>query len=280
VNKLTFRVAALLLGLLVIIALLGPLLTPHDPYSQNLDLRLSPPSGTYWLGTDELGRCIYARLLLGTRYSLLIGVVVVMVNALIGTLLGLLIGYGPKTIDSAAMGIIDILMAFPGMILTLAVAGILGPGLLNMIVALTLLGWVSYARFVRGMVLSLKEEEYVENARMLGLGQMTILIKHILPNCLGPLLIYASMNMAGVILMAAGLSFLGLGVQEPHPEWGAMLNKGKNFLRTAPHLAIFPGLAIMLTTLAFNLLGDGLRDRLQGEESVAGGKRLETVSKI
>lgn len=279
-NKLIFRVAALLLGLLIIIALLGPLLTPHDPYSQNLELRLASPSGTYWLGTDELGRCIYTRLLLGTRYSLLIGIAVVTINALVGTFLGLLIGYGPKSIDSAAMGVIDILMAFPGMILTLAVAGILGPGLLNMIVALTLLGWVSYARFVRGMVLSLKEEEYVENARMLGLGHTTILTKHILPNCLGPLLIYASMNMAGVILMAAGLSFLGLGVQEPHPEWGAMLNKGKNFLRSAPHLAIFPGLAIMLTTLAFNLLGDGLRDRLQGEEGVAGSKRLETVNKI
>ncbi len=267
-HKLTFRAAALLLGLLVIIALLGPLLTPHDPFSQNLDLRLAPPSGKYWLGTDELGRCIYTRLLLGTRYSLLIGVVVVTVNALIGTLLGLFIGYGPKGMDSAVMGIIDILMAFPGMILTLAVAGILGPGLLNMIVALTLLGWVNYARFVRGMVLSLKEEEYVENARMLGLGQATILFKHILPNCLGSLLVYASMNMAGVILMAAGLSFLGLGIQEPYPEWGAMLNKGKNFLRAAPHLAIFPGLAIMLTTLAFNLLGDGLRDRLQGEGEV------------
>jgi len=280
-HKLVVRLAAFLLILLLFAALLGPWLVRRDPFAQDLNNRLALPSKEYWLGTDELGRCIFTRLLVGTRYSLLIGVTVVSINAFVGTLVGLFSGYSRRSIDAAVMGLIDILMAFPGTILTLAVAGILGPGLLNMIVALTLLGWVNYARFIRGMVLSLKEEEFIENARMLGLGHGTILFRHIFPHCLGPLLVYASMNMAGVILMAAGLSFLGLGVQEPRPEWGAMLNKGKNFLRTAPHLAIFPGLAIMLTTLAFNLLGDGLRDRLQeGQKEILAAVRVSPALSI
>lgn len=266
-KRISFILAMILLIFLVGIAFLAPCLTLHDPYVQNLDNRFAGPSGTYWFGTDDLGRCIYSRLILGTRVSLFIGIVVVSLNSLIGTLVGLVSGFGPKVIDSVVMGFIDILLAFPGAILTLAMAGILGPGFLNMIIALTVLGWVGYARLVRGMVLSLKEREFIDSARSLGLGSFHILFKHVLPNCLGTILVLSSMEMAGIILMAAGLSFLGLGMQGSFPEWGAMLNQGKDYLRIAPHIATFPGLAIMVTVLAFNLLGDGLRDLLQGEEA-------------
>jgi len=262
VNRITFISVTVLLLFLVGAALLAPWLTLHDPYQQNLENRFAGPSREYWLGTDDLGRCIYSRLITGARVSLFIGIVVVSLNTLVGTVVGLASGYAPKAIDSIIMGLLDILLAFPGAVLTLAVAGILGPGLLNMIMALTLLGWVSPARFVRGMVLSLKEREFIESARSLGFGGFHIAFKHILPHCLGPVLVLASMNMAGIILMATGLSFLGLGVQEPCPEWGAMLNQGKNYLRTAPHIATFPGLAIMLTTLCFNLLDQEMLRRL------------------
>lgn len=265
-KRTSFILAMVLLSFLAAVALLAPWLTLHDPYAQNLDNRFAGPSGTYWFGTDDLGRCVYSRLIMGTRVSLFTGIIVVSLNALIGSLVGLISGFGPKVFDSIVMGLLDILLAFPGTILTLAVAGILGPGFLNMIIALTLLGWVGYARFVRGMVLSLKEREFIETARSLGFGSFHILFKHLLPNCLGPIIVLSSMEMAGVILMAAGLNFLGLGVQDSYPEWGAMLDRGKNYLRTAPHIATFPGLAIMVTVLAFNLLGDGLRDLLQGGE--------------
>lgn len=251
---------------MLVLAIFSPWLILHDPYEQNLDCRFDKPSSTYWFGTDDLGRCIFSRLILGTRVSLFIGIAVVFLNSLIGTLVGLISGFSPKVIDSVVMGFIDILLAFPGTILILAIAGILGPGLLNMIIALTVLGWVGHARLVRGMVLSLKEQEFVESARSLGLGSFHILFKHILPNCLGPILIVSSMEMAGIIIMAAGLSFLGLGVQNSYPEWGAMLNQGKAYLRIAPHIATFPGIAIMITVLVFNLLGDGFRDLLQDEE--------------
>ena len=264
-QKYNLIIPAVLLVILVLTAFFAPYLTLHDPFAQDLDNRFMSPSKTYLMGTDDLGRCIFSRLILGTRVSLLIGVAVVSINTLIGTLVGLISGFGHKIIDSIIMGIIDILLAFPGAILTLAVAGILGPGLLNMIIALTILGWVSYARFVRGMVLSLKEREFIESARCLRFGNIHILFKHILPNCLGQIVVLSSMDMAGVILMAAGLSFLGLGVQGSFPEWGLMLNQGKDYLRVAPHLATCPGLAIMIAALAFNLLGDGLRDLLQGE---------------
>ncbi len=266
-KRISFILAIVLLIFLLGVALLAPWLTLHDPYEQNLDNRFAKPSRTYWFGTDDLGRCIYSRIILGTRTSLFIGIVVVSLNTLIGTLVGLVSGFGPKVVDSIVMGFIDVLLALPGPILTLAVAGILGHGLLKMIIALTFLGWVSYARIVRGMVLSLKEREFVESARTLGLGSFHILFKHLLPNCLGPVIVLSSMEMGGIIMMVAGLSFLGLGLQDSYPEWGAMLDQGKDYLRTAPHLAIFPGLAIMVTVLTFNLLGDGLRDLLQGEEA-------------
>jgi peptide/nickel transport system permease protein len=247
---------------LIFIAILAPFIAPHDPIEQNLEHRLLPPNAEYPLGTDNLGRCILSRLIHGTSVSLQIGVIVVGIAATTGVTLGLIAGYRGGLVDELIMRIVDVLLAFPGIILALAIAGILGPSLYNVMLALAVVGWTSYARVVRGSVLSVKEKEFVEAARALGAGEARIMFRHILPNVTAPVIVMATLGMAHVILAAAALSFLGLGAQPPTPEWGSMLNDGRAFMRTAPHLTIFPGLAIMVTVLAFNFLGDGLRDVL------------------
>ncbi|MCL0096285.1 nickel ABC transporter permease subunit NikC [Thermodesulfovibrionales bacterium] len=247
---------------LIFIAVLAPFIAPHDPIEQNLEHRLLSPNTEYLLGTDNLGRCILSRLIHGTSVSLQIGVMVVGIAAFVGVTLGLVAGYRGGLIDELIMRIVDILLAFPGIILALVIAGILGPSLFNIMLALAVVGWTSYARVVRGAVLSVKEKEFVEAARALGAGEARIMFRHILPNVMAPVIVMATLGMAHVILAAAALGFLGLGAQPPTPEWGSMLNDGRAFMRTAPHLTIFPGLAIMVTVLAFNFLGDGLRDVL------------------
>ncbi|MCL0066358.1 nickel ABC transporter permease subunit NikC [Thermodesulfovibrionales bacterium] len=247
---------------LIFIAVLAPFIAPHDPIEQNLEHRLLSPNTEYLLGTDNLGRCILSRLIHGTSVSLQIGVMVVGIAAFVGVTLGLVAGYRGGLIDELIMRIVDILLAFPGIILALVIAGILGPSLFNVMLALAVVGWTSYARVVRGAVLSVKEKEFVEAARALGAGEARIMFRHILPNVMAPVIVMATLGMAHVILAAAALGFLGLGAQPPTPEWGSMLNDGRAFMRTAPHLTIFPGLAIMVTVLAFNFLGDGLRDVL------------------
>jgi peptide/nickel transport system permease protein len=247
---------------LIFTAILAPFIAPHDPIEQNLEHRLLPPNAEYPLGTDNLGRCILSRLIHGTSVSLQIGVIVVGIAATTGVTLGLIAGYRGGLVDELIMRIVDVLLAFPGIILALAIAGILGPSLYNVMLALAVVGWTSYARVVRGSVLSVKEKEFVEAARALGAGEARIMFRHILPNVTAPVIVMATLGMAHVILAAAALSFLGLGAQPPTPEWGSMLNDGRAFMRTAPHLTIFPGLAIMVTVLAFNFLGDGLRDVL------------------
>ncbi|MCL0046986.1 ABC transporter permease, partial [Thermodesulfovibrionales bacterium] len=234
----------------------------HDPIEQNLEHRLLSPNTEYLLGTDNLGRCILSRLIHGTSVSLQIGIMVVGIAAFVGVTLGLVAGYRGGLIDELIMRIVDILLAFPGIILALVIAGILGPSLFNVMLALAVVGWTSYARVVRGAVLSVKEKEFVEAAQALGAGEARIMFRHILPNVMAPVIVMATLGMAHVILAAAALGFLGLGAQPPTPEWGSMLNDGRAFMRTAPHLTIFPGLAIMVTVLAFNFLGDGLRDAL------------------
>ncbi|MCL0051381.1 nickel ABC transporter permease subunit NikC [Thermodesulfovibrionales bacterium] len=247
---------------LIFIAVLAPFIAPHDPIEQNLEHRLLSPNTEYLLGTDNLGRCILSRLIHGTSVSLQIGVMVVGIAAFVGVTLGLVAGYRGGLIDELIMRIVDILLAFPGIILALVIAGILGPSLFNVMLALAVVGWTSYARVVRGAVLSVKEKEFVEAAQALGAGEARIMFRHILPNVMAPVIVMATLGMAHVILAAAALGFLGLGAQPPTPEWGSMLNDGRAFMRTAPHLTIFPGLAIMVTVLAFNFLGDGLRDAL------------------
>ncbi|MCL0075541.1 nickel ABC transporter permease subunit NikC [Dehalococcoidia bacterium] len=255
-------IGAAIILVLVFVALLAPFIAPHDPVEQNLGNRLLPPSIEHPSGTDNLGRCILSRLIHGSRVSLQIGIMVVGIASITGVTLGLIAGYRGGLIDELIMRIVDILLAFPGIILALVIAGILGPSLYNVMLALAVVGWTSYARVVRGSVLSVKEKGFVEAVRVLGASDARIMFRHVLPNVMAPVIVMATLGMAHVILAAAALSFLGLGAQPPTPEWGSMLNDGRAFMRTAPHLTIFPGLAIMVTVLAFNFLGDGLRDIL------------------
>jgi len=252
----------IILFLLVFIAIFAPFIAPHDPVDQELKKRLSPPSSEYPLGTDHLGRCILSRLLYGARISLPIAMMVVGITFAIGVTTGAISGYLGGIADEIIMRIVDVFLTFPGLILALGIIAALGPGLFNAMIALVIVGWAGYTRIVRGSVLSVKEKEFVEGARGLGASDSYILVRHILPNVIAPVIPMAMLGMGYVILAVAGLSFLGLGAQPPTPEWGAMLNDGRVFMRSAPQLMIFPGLAIMITVLAFNFLGDGLRDVL------------------
>ncbi len=247
---------------LVITAAAAHLIAPHDPTATDLVRKLHPPCAEFPFGTDHLGRCIFSRVVHGTRISLQIALTVVMVCVAFGAMVGLISGYFGGLTDSLLMRAVDVMLAFPAIVLALAIVATLGPGLVNLMLALILVHWTGYARLVRGEVLAIKEKTFVESAQALGNSRTRIILKHILPNAAGSVLVLATMDIAHVILAGAGLSFLGLGAQPPAPEWGAMVNEGKEFIRSAPHLTVFPGLAIFLTVLAFNLLGDGLRDAL------------------
>jgi peptide/nickel transport system permease protein len=257
---------ACVVGLAVLAAAIGPWLVPYDPSAQELALRLEGPSRLHWLGLDELGRDIFARVMSGARISLFVGLVVVSVSASIGAAMGSLAGYYGGIVDEAISRVIDILLAFPGLLLAIALVAVLGPSLTNVVLALSLIGWVGYARVVRAQVLQAREFEYVAAARAIGAATPRILIRHVLPAALPALTVQATLGMGGAILSEAALSFLGLGVQPPTPSWGAMLNYGRVHVLDAPHLTVFPGLAIAFVVLGLNLLGDGLRDRLGGAE--------------
>jgi peptide/nickel transport system permease protein len=244
-----------------VVALLGPLVVPIDPASQALALRLEGPSGSHPFGLDELGRDVLARVMAGARISFLVGLTVVGVSAVVGTLVGAIAGYAGGWFDEALSRVIDILLAFPGLLLAIALVAVLGPTLGNVLIALTAIGWVGYARLVRGQVLRTRELEYVQAARALGAGSRRILRYHVIPTALPAVIVQATLGMAGAIIGEASLSFLGLGVQPPAASWGTMLNGGRAHVLDAPHLTIFPGLAIALMVLGFNFLGDGLRDR-------------------
>lgn len=264
---------AVIIVILCLVALWSSFLVRPEHLQPELAHRLLPPCREYLLGTDNLGRCILCRLISGARITLQIGIFVVGITSMVGVLLGAIAGYWGGLVDGIIMRFVDVLLAFPGIILALAVAGILGPSLFSIMFALSLVGWTSYARVVRGAVLSVKEKEFVEAARSLGAGDLRLIFRHILPNVLAPVIVMATLGMAHVILAAASLSFLGLGAQPPAAEWGSMLNAGRPFLRTAPQMTVFPGLAIMITVLAFNFLGDGLRDALDPWLKEAGYER-------
>ena len=257
---------ACVVGLAVLAAVIGPWLVPYDPSAQELALRLEGPSRLHWLGLDELGRDILARVMSGARISLFVGLVVVSVSASIGAVMGSLAGYYGGIVDEAISRVIDILLAFPGLLLAIALVAVLGPSLTNVVLALSLIGWVGYARVVRAQVLQAREFEYVVAARAIGAATARILIRHVLPAALPALTVQATLGIGGAILSEAALSFLGLGVQSPTPSWGAMLNYGRVHVLDAPHLTVFPGLAIAIVVLGLNLLGDSLRDRLGGAE--------------
>ena len=257
---------ACVVGLAVLAAVIGPWLVPYDPSAQELALRLEGPSRLHWLGLDELGRDILARVMSGARISLFVGLVVVSVSVSIGAAMGAIAGYYGGIIDEAISRVIDILLAFPGLLLAIALVAVLGPSLTNVVIALSLIGWVGYARVARAQVLQAREFEYVVAARAIGAATPRILIRHVLPAALPALTVQATLGMGGAILSEAALSFLGLGVQPPTPSWGAMLNYGRVHVLDAPHLTVFPGLAIALVVLGLNLLGDSLRDRMGGAE--------------
>jgi len=246
----------------VMMAIAGPLVSPFDPAAQELSLRLDGPSSTHWFGLDELGRDVLARVLSGARISLLVGLVVVGVSSIVGTLIGAAAGYFGGAVDEIISRAIDILLAFPGLLLAIAIVAVLGPSLVNVVLALTIIGWVGYARLVRGQALRVRELEYVLAARASGARARRILLRHVIPAVLPAVAVQATLGMGGAVLSEAALSFLGLGVQPPTPSWGTMLSYGRAHLLDAPHVTIFPGLAIAVLVLGFNFLGDGLRDRL------------------
>ena len=261
-NRLLF-VACLLLALFLLCALLAPWLAPDDPTRLNLAARLLPPTTHHWFGTDELGRDILSRVLFGARVSMTVAVSVVGLSLSLGLIFGSIAGYyGGWTDRILNVLVMNAFMALPGILLAIAFVAFLGPGLFNLILALSISGWVGYARLVRAQVLAAREKEYVEAARALGAGDFRILRAHILPNIVQPVFVQAALGMAGAVLGEATLSFLGLGVSAPMASWGSMLNDARSHLFDSPHVVVFPALAVMLCLLSFNFVADALRDRL------------------
>ncbi|WP_067727955.1 nickel transporter permease [Oceanobacillus damuensis] len=244
----------------ILVALIGPYITPYAPQTQIMVNKLQPPSFEHWFGTDNFGRDIFSRIIHGTGLTLLVGFFSVLLGATVGVLFGIIAGYYGGRIDSIIMRLMDILLAFPGILLALAIVTVLGGSLVNVIIAVAISSIPVFARIVRGSTLSVKKLEYIDAMKALGASDARIIFKHIFPNITSPIIVQATLNIATAILSASGLSFLGLGAQPPTPEWGAMLSDGRNFLYNAPHVALFPGLAIVAVVLAFNMLGDGLRD--------------------
>jgi peptide/nickel transport system permease protein len=249
------------LAVWLVAAVASPLL-PLQPYTVDLTQLLGPPSMEFWLGTDELGRPVLDRLLLGARVSLFIAVTVVLISAVVGTLIGTIAGYYGGWVDRLIGWLIDVFLAFPGILLAIAMAAVLGPGLSNTLFALAMMGWVGFARLARVQVLALRQSEHIQAARALGAGDIRIVVRHLWPLMTAPLLVEASFGVAGAVIAEAGLSFLGLGVQPPAASWGAMIRDGVRYMLVAPHLVLAPGLALSTVVFAVNRLGDHLRDRL------------------
>ena len=260
-NKLAIA-GMVIMGVFLLTAIFAPLLAPYDPIKQELIMRRRPPSQEHWFGRDDLGRDILSRIVFGARLSLQVGVLSVGFAIVIGALIGAFTGFLGGWVDNIVMRLMDIMLAFPSLLLAIAIVSILGPGLINMLYAIGIVSIPAYARIARASVLAVKEQDYVLAARAIGVPPARLLFRNILPNCLTPLIVQGTLGIGTAILDAAGLSFLGLGAQPPKPEWGAMLGQGRYSMFTAPHIVIYPGVAIMLTVLGFNLFGDGLRDAL------------------
>lgn len=252
----------LLIAALLTAVILAPVLSPHDPLDQSFPRQLKPPSWGYLLGTDEFGRDILSRIIFGARIALGIGTLAVGIAVALGVPLGLVAGYFGGVLDTAIMRTMDVLLAFPYLLLALIVVTLLGFGLTNVMIAVGLVYVPQYSRIVRSVTLSVRERLFVEAAHAMGGSNLRIMLRHVLPNCLAPIIVQTTLSLGWAIVNAAGLSFLGLGAQPPTPEWGAMLSSGREYMRNAPWITTFPGLAILFTALGFNLLGDGLRDAL------------------
>jgi len=260
-NK-TATIGLILIALLIVLALIGPTLSPYNPLTPEPLNRLKGPSWGHPFGTDSLGRDILSRIIYGSRISIIIGLIAVSISLVPGTILGLLSGFYGKYIDEPVMRSMDIMLAFPAILLAIFITAILGPSLLNTMVAVGIVYIPHYARVVRSSVLALKEQLFVEAVKAVGGSDLRIIALHIFPNTLPPIIVYATLGMGTAVLQAAALGFLGLGAQPPTPEWGAMLSEGRQYIQNAPHVAAFPGLAIFVLVLGFNLFGDGLRDIL------------------
>ena len=262
----------LLLALFILCAILAPLLAPHDPAQLDLNARLLPPSHAHYFGTDELGRDILSRTLYGARISLIVAVCVVAISLSIGLVAGALAGFYGGWLDAVInIYVMNAFLALPGILLAIAFVAFLGPGLWNLIFALSIGGWVGYARLVRAQVMAVKELEFVEAARALGAGDLRILLRHILPNIIQPLIVQAAIGMAGAVLAEATLSFLGLGIPPPAASWGSMMNDARSHLFESPYMVAFPAIAVMLCVLSFNFIGDALRDRMDPRSRLSTG---------
>lgn len=265
-RRLSKRITAMM-GLVIVVvflvsALFAPLLAPHGPYEHSLVDKLASPSWDYPLGRDELGRCILSRIIYGARISLLIGLIVISIGIFVGVPVGVISAYFGGKVDFIVQRFVDTMLAFPGILLALLLIAMLGVGLHNVMIAVGISTIPIYARLARSSVLAIKARQYVEAARSIGSSHLRIILQHLIPNSLSPIIVQSTLHMATAILWAAGLGFLGLGVSPPTAEWGAMLNGGRLYIRVASHVATFPGLMIFVTVLGFNLLGDGLRDAL------------------
>jgi peptide/nickel transport system permease protein len=260
-NPLVLAGLIMVVGLILIAALAG-LIAPYDPIANNVRAALQPPSSYYYFGTDRFGRDVFSRVVYGSRLSLMVALVSVTISAIVGVVLGLVSGYFRGWVDNLIGRVMDVFFSFPALLLAIGVAAMLGPGLNNAIIAIAVVYSPVFGRVVRGPVLVERGKEYVEAARVIGASSPRVVLRHVFPNVLSPLIVQATITLSQAILVEAYLSFLGLGTQPPYPSWGTMLQEGRTFLETAPWMSIFPGVAIMLTVLAFNLLGDGIRDVL------------------
>ena len=260
-NKQAMIGLAMLL-LLIFAAVFANVIAPYDPVEQNLLIRLQGPSAAHWFGTDELGRDIFSRILYGARISLTVGLIAVSISCVAGCALGAIAGYYGGILDTVIMRISDIMMAIPSILLNISIVAALGTGLQNVMIAIGISSVPAYCRIMRASLLSLKNQEFVDASRVAGSTDFYIIMHHIIPNSLAPLIVQATLKIGGAILSCASMSFIGLGIVPPTPEWGAMLSTGRDFLRDAPHLTAFPGLAIMFAVFSMNLIGDGLRDAL------------------
>jgi peptide/nickel transport system permease protein len=271
-NNLLATAGVILVTIFLMFALFAPWIAPQDPAHIDLPSRLSLPSAAHWCGTDELGRDILSRLIYGSRISMLVGSCVVAISLALGLVVGSVAGYYGGRIDRFVnVVVMNAFLSFPGILLAIAFVAFRGPGIFNLVLALSLGGWVGYARLVRAQVLATREREFVEAARALGASDLRVIVRHILPNIIQPVIVQAAIGMAGAILAEATMSFLGLGVPPPTASWGVMLNDGRAHLFDAPHLVIFPALTVMLAVLSFNFIGDALRDYLDPRSRIEAG---------
>jgi peptide/nickel transport system permease protein len=267
-NRLAY-IGIAIAAIFILAAIFAPLVATHDVTAQNLAMRYGAPSADHWFGTDALGRDVFSRVVYGARISLEVGIIVVSVSSVLGVFIGSIAGFYGGIVDRILSGyVFNVFLAFPGLLLAIALVAFLGAGLGKLILALCVIGWVGYARVMRGQVLKVREYDFVQAARALGASSFRILKTHILPNAIQPLIVQASLGMAGAVMSEASLSFLGLGIPPPAPSWGTMIEESRSFdiLYNAPHVLLFPGLAIALTVLSFNFIGDGLREYLDPKQ--------------